>query len=166
MPAQQRSQLPIMILLVLDDVVENRIRSLVAESLQLLAVIGDVPALLNLQPPQRHPYSARAVRQRIRLAPGVALVRRLRTAQFLDPLSPQLCMFQLRRGQVPQYLRAHWLRVPVCQSLVGGVALHLGLPVPLQALQDLLQLRRTQRCTRHACLPAFLLRIAEDAAPR
>ena len=76
--AQQRTQLAVVLLFVLDHVLEDGDRALVAQRLQLLAIARNVAALFNLKPAQRHADAAGAVGQRIGLAAGAALVNRLR----------------------------------------------------------------------------------------
>ena len=62
MTTQERSQFAVMILLVLDDVVENSHRVLVAEIFELAAVVGDVAAFLDFETPQGHADAAGAAR--------------------------------------------------------------------------------------------------------
>ena len=137
--------------------IENRQRPLIAQRLDLFAVAGNVPALFNLQPSQRHPHAAGPVGQRIRLAAGAAVVHRLRAAQLHDPPVPQRSVFPLRAGQVPQHLRPHRVRIAVSQRLVGVVSLNLGLPVAFQSRQYLLQPGVAQHCNGHSsCLLVLL----------
>ena len=147
--AQQRPQLPVVVLLVLDDVFEDGDGFLVAQRLQLLAVAGNCPALLDLQAAQGHAHAAGAVGQRVGLAAGLAAVDRLGSAQLHDAAVPQRGVLPLGAGQMAQHLGAHRVRVPVGQRLVGVVALHLGLPVAFQSRQNLLQPGAAQRSTGH-----------------
>ena len=138
-----------MIFFVLDDVVENGDGALVAQSLQLLAVAGDVAALLDLKAAQGHAHAAGAVGQRVGLAAGAALVDGLRAAQFLDAAFPKRGVLQLGVGQVAQHLGAHRVGVAVGQGHVGVVALHLGLPVALKRGQNLLGFGAGHQCYGH-----------------
>jgi len=56
------------VLFVLDHVVEDGDGALVAQRLELLAVAGNVAALFNLKPAQRHADAPGAVGQRVGLA--------------------------------------------------------------------------------------------------
>ena len=145
MAAQQRAELAVVVLFVLDDVVENGDGALVAESLELLAVGGDVAAFFDLQAPERHAHAAGAVGQRIGLAAGLAAVDRLGAAQLENAAMPQSGVLPLRCGQVAQHLGADRLGVPLGQGEIGVVRLHLGLPVFFQGRQDLFQLGGAQR---------------------
>ena len=153
--AQQRPQLAVVVLLVLDDVFEDGDGVLVAQGLQLLAVAGDVAALLNFQASQGHADAAGAVGQRVGFAAGLAVVDRLGSAQFHNATVPQRGVLPLGAGQMAQDLRAHRVRIPVGQRLVGVVALHLGLPVAFQRRQNLLQLGAAQCSIGHPPLLAF-----------
>ena len=139
MAAQQRTEFAVVVLFVLDDVVEDVDGSVVAQVLQLLAVVGDVTALLDLQPAQGHADAAGAVGQRVGLAAGVALVLGLRPAEFDDAALPESGVLPLRAGQMAQDLGAHRIGIAIGQGLVGVVALHLGLPVGLESRQHLLE---------------------------
>jgi hypothetical protein len=153
--AQQRTQLFVVVLFVLDDVFENGDGVLVAQRLQLRAVVGDVAAFLDFEAAQGHADAAGAVGERVGLAAGVARVGRLISAQFHDAAMPQGGVLQLRASQVAQHLGAHRVRVAVGQGLVGVVALHFGLPVAIQGVQNLLQFRAVQCFLGHSYLLAF-----------
>ena len=135
--AQERPQFAVVVLLVLNHLVEDGDGAFVAQRLQLLAVVGDVAAFLNLQPAQGHADAAGAVGQRIGLAAGAALVDRLGAAQLLDAFGPQHGVLQLGRRQVAQHLCADRLGIAVGQRLVGVEALHLRLPVAFKRRKNL-----------------------------
>ena len=105
--AQERAQFAVVILLVLDDVLEDGDGALVAEGLELLAVVGDVAALLDLEAAQGHADAAGAVGQGVGLAAGVAGVDGLGTAELPDAAVPRGRRAPLGRGQVAQHLGAH-----------------------------------------------------------
>jgi len=69
-------------------VLEDGDGALVAESLELLAVTGDVAALLDFQAAQGHAQAAGAVGEGVGLAAGTAGVDGLGSAELLDALGP------------------------------------------------------------------------------
>src|ERR1039457_227304 len=121
-----------MVLLVLDDVFENGDGFIVAQILQLVAVVCDVAAFFYFKPAQGHADATGAVGLGIGLAAGIAGVFRLWPAEFRNAPMPQGGVFPLGASQVAQHLGANRVSVAVSQGLVGVVALHLGLPVTFQ----------------------------------
>ena len=69
--AQERAQFAMVVFLVLDDVIEDGDGALVAEILELLAVVGDVAALFDFEAAQGHADAAGAIGQRVGLAAGL-----------------------------------------------------------------------------------------------
>jgi len=155
-PANERSQLPVVILLILNDVIEDGDGALVAEGFELLAVVGYMAALLDFQAPQGHAHAAGAVGQRVRLAVGAAGVDGLRTAEFEDAAVPQSGVLPLGAGKVTQHLGANRVGVAFGKGQVGVMALHLSLPVAFQGRQNLLQPDAAQRFLGHVSLLASL----------
>ena len=150
--ANQRAQLAMMIFFVFDDVIKNGDGAFVAQILQLAAVAGNVAALFNLQPAQRHADAAGAIGQRIGLAAGRAGVLGLGSSEFRNAALPQRGVLQLGLRQVAQYLRAQGVGVAVSQRLVGVVTLHFGLPVAFKRGEDLLQLGTVDQSDGHGFL--------------
>ena len=138
MAADERAELAVVISFVLDDVLENGDRAFVAEGLELLAVAGDVAALLDLKAAQSQAQAAGAGGQRVGLAAGPAAVNRLRSAELFDAALPQHGVLDLGLGQVAQHLRAHRIGVTIGHRGIGVEAFHLGLPVAFQSSQNLL----------------------------
>ncbi len=147
--AQQRTQFFVMLLLVLDHVLEDSDRLLVAQRFQLLAVTGDGPALLDLQPAQGHANTAGSAGQRMGIAARLAVVDRFGSAQLDDAPMPQRGMLPFGACQVAQNLGAHRIAVPVGQCRVGVEALHLGDPVAFERCQNLLQFGAIHRSIGH-----------------
>ena len=137
-----------MVLLVLNHVVEDGDRALVAQRFELFAVAGDVPALLDFKAAQGHADAAGAVGQRIGLAALFAAVDGLASAQLDDASVPELGVLQLGGRQMAQHLGAHRIGVAIRQRLVGVVALHLRLPAVFERLQDFVQANSTQSLVR------------------
>ena len=163
MAADERAQLAVVVLFVLNDVLEDGDRALVAEGLELLAVAGDVAALFDFEAAQGHAHAAGAVGQRVGLAAGAAAVDGLGPAQLLDAAFPQRGVLHLGWAR----WRSTWARTgSVSRSarvVIGVVALHLGLPVALQGRQNLLSFGAAQGFFRHTFLlasnPYLLLRL-------
>ena len=86
--ADERTQLAIVVFLVLDDVLEDGDGAFVAESLELFAIAGDVAALFDFEAAERHAHATGAVGERVGLAAGTAGVDRLGSAQLLDAPFP------------------------------------------------------------------------------
>ncbi len=145
-----------MVFLVFDDVFEDGDRTVVAEFLELAAVVGDVPALVNFEPAQGHSHAAGTVGKRVGITAGTAFVSGLGAAQFDDAAFPQCGVFPLGGGKVTQNLGSKRIGVAVGESLVGAMALHLGLPVGLEGGENFLQLGGAQSGGRHAVLLALL----------
>ena len=132
------------IFLVLDDVVEDSDGALVAEILQLLAVVGDVAALFDLKPAQGHADAAGTIGEGVGLAAGVAVVNGLRTTQFDDAAVPEGSVLPLGAGEVAQNLGTDGIAVAVGEGVIGVVALHFGLPIGFEGGQAL---SSTWRCS-------------------
>ncbi len=98
--AKQRTEFAVVVLLVFNDVIEDGDGALVAELLQLLAVVGDVAALFDLEPAQGHADAAGTVGQRVGFSAGACLYRRVRrSAEFHDAAMPEGGVFPLGAGQ-------------------------------------------------------------------
>ena len=154
-----------MVLFVLNDVIEDGDGAFVAQGLELLAVAGNVAALLDFKPAQGHAHAAGAVGQRVGFAAGTAVVDRLGTTQFNNAAVPQGGVLPLGAGQMAQHLGAHRVSVAVGQGLVGMVGLDFGLPVALQGRQNLLQLGTAQNGDGHVS-PCVSMRIRYFCLPR
>ncbi len=153
--AQQRAQLLVVLLLVLDDVFEDGDGFRVAQAFELLAITSYCPAFLDLQAPEGHADAAGAAGQRIGLAAGLAVVDRLGSAQLHNASVPQFGVLPLGAGQMAQHLGAHRVGIPLGHGQIGVVALHLGLPIAFQRCQNLLQLGAAQCFPGHSFLLAF-----------
>ena len=164
--AKERTELAVVVFLVLDDVLEDGDRAFVAEGLELLAVAGDVAAFFDLKAAQGHAHAAGAVGQRIGLAAGATGVDGLRSAELLDAALPQRGVLDFSLGQMAQHLRAHRIGVAVGEGVVGVVALHLGLPVAFKGGKDLLVSGAAQNGDGHGVNLASKKRITDRAAPR
>ena len=101
----------------------------VAELLDLLAVVGDVAALVEFQTAQGKVEAADAVGERIGLAAFAAGVLGDGRAEGGEPASPEIGVVLLGQGKMVQ--RAALLRIGGLQRerVVGVIAAHLRLPV-------------------------------------
>ena len=159
-----------MVLFVLDDVIENGDGAFVAKGLELLAVVGNVAALLDFKAAKSHANAAGAVGQRSPPRRGRAGVDRRGPAEFDNAAVPQGGVLPLRGGQVAQDLGAYRVGIALGQSQIGVVALHLGLPVAFKGRQDLFQFGAAHgRCghgLRTLSVLASLMRIRHFALRR
>lgn len=148
--AQERTEFAVVVFFIFDDVLEDGDGALVAETLELLAVAGDVAALFDFEPAQGHADAAGARGQRVGRAAGAAFINGFGPAQLADALGPQRRVLHFGRGEMAQYLGAHGIAVAVGERAVGVVALHFGLPVGLKSGQDLSGASAAQQSNGHA----------------
>ena len=72
--AKQRAKFAVVVFFVFNDVVEDGDGAFVAEVFELLAIVGDVAALFDLETAQGHADAAGAVGERIGFAAGIAFI--------------------------------------------------------------------------------------------
>ena len=140
---------------IFDDVIEDGDGAFVAEFFELLAVVGDVTALFNLETTERHANAAGAVGERVGFAAGISFIDRLGAAEFDDAALPESGMLPLCARKMAEDLGAHGIGVAIGQSLIGVVALHLGLPVGFECSQNLFEPGIGEQCDSQSCLLAL-----------
>jgi len=138
MSAKKRAKFAMVIFFVLDDVIEDSDRAIIAQFLQLATVVRDVPAFFDLEAAKSHANAAGAVGQRIGLSARRAVICRFGTTEFDHPPLPKSSMLPFGRGEVAQNLGANRVIVAIGEGVVGVVALHFGLPVGLEGSKNFL----------------------------
>ena len=134
LPADQAAELAIVILLVFDDAVQDGQAGRIAELFELLAVLGDVAALIDLQAAQGQVVAPDAGLEAVSITARASPVDRLRLPQFTQAAGPQCGVLLFRQGHVFESLLTHRLGLPLGESPIGVIARHLGLPVLFQNL--------------------------------
>ena len=129
-----------MILLVFDDAVQDGQAGRIAQLFELLAVLGDVAALIDFQAAQGQVVAPDAGLEAVGVAARASPVDRLRLPQFTQAASPQRGVLLFRKGHVFERLLTPRLRLSLGERPIGVIAGHLGLPV---LFQDLAQPRVT-----------------------
>ncbi len=123
-----------MILLVLDDPVQDGQAGRIAQRFELLAVLGDVAALVDFQAAQGQIVATDAGLKAAGVAGGATLVDWLRLPQFTQAPRPQCGMLFFRKCHISERLLTRGLRLPLRERPVGVIASHLGLPILFQNL--------------------------------
>src|ERR1700689_631226 len=117
-----------MLTLISNDLLQNGYARFITKRLELFAILRDVPAFVNFQPAECQVWSAYTARQRCCLPSRISIVLRLRAADCLDALGPEVCMVLLCRRKATQCVSAVGVTLVLCECGVGAEALHLGLP--------------------------------------
>ena len=127
--ADEVAQGDVVLALVLDHLVEDVDGGRIAELLDLMAVAGDVSALVEFQAAQRKVEAADAVGERVGVAGFAAVVLGDRRAEGGEAAGPEIGVVLLGQGKVVQ--RTALLRVDglTREGIVGVKAAHLRLPV-------------------------------------
>ena len=123
-----------MILLVFDDPVQDGQAGRIAELFELLAVLGNVAALIDFQAAQGQVVAPDASLEAVGIAGRASPVDRLRLPQFTQAAGPQCGVLLFRKGHVFERLLTPRLRLPLGKRAIGVIAGHLGLPVLFQNL--------------------------------
>ena len=119
-----------------DYFVEDAEAGWIAESFELLAVLGDVSAFVDLEAAESEVGTAEAVGERGRLPGGIAGVLRLGSAERRNAPSPEFSMVLLGGGEAAESVAAMSVGLLGSESGVGMKALHLGLPVGFKRSQE------------------------------
>src|SRR6266478_2220757 len=112
-----------------NDLLQDGYARLIPQRLELLAIFGDIPTLVDLQPAKSKVSSADPIRQGVGLPGQVSGILRLRLSEFPNALSPQVGMMLLCSRQTQQRIPAMGIYLLSGQGTVGIVTFHLGLPV-------------------------------------
>ena len=106
----------------------------IAELFELLAVFGNVAALIDFQAAQSQIVAPDAGLEAVGVAGRLAPVDRLRLPQFTQAACPQRGMLLFRKGHAFERLLAPRLRLSLGKRAIGVMAGHLRLPVLFQNL--------------------------------
>ena len=135
LPADQSAELAIVILLVFDDPVQDGQAGRIAERFELLAVLGDVAALIDFQAAQGQIVAPDAGLEAAGITGGASPYRPARgsPSSRKRPAHSAACSFSARAMFSSVCLRVG-LRLPLGERPIGVIAGHLGLPVLFQNL--------------------------------
>ena len=121
---------------VFNRLAQNLNAGLVAEFPDLPRVLGDIAALVQFQPPQRHSDAAGTIRQAIQFAGRWSFINRLRAAQFANAAGPELGVMIFGRRQSAERGASRRIGLAPRQRVVGAVSVHLRLPVAFENFEN------------------------------
>ena len=127
--ADEAAEGDVVVGLVGEDFLEDGGAGVVAELLDLLAVAGDVAALVEFEAAECEALAADAVGERAGFAGFGALVLGNRRAEGGEARGPEVGVMLLGQGEVAQGAAALGLGFLLGERVVGVVAAHLRLPV-------------------------------------